>query len=35
LQPGASFRPAVAAADGSGELEKILAALGRSPRWPN
>ena len=35
LRPGASFRPALAASDGGGELDRILAALGRSPRWPN
>ncbi|HEX3781667.1 MAG TPA: TIGR03086 family metal-binding protein [Pseudonocardiaceae bacterium] len=34
LAPGASFGPAVAVTEGSGELGTILAALGRSPRWP-
>ncbi|WP_327327903.1 TIGR03086 family metal-binding protein [Streptomyces sp. NBC_01210] len=33
LAPGSAFRPALAAGDGAGTLEKILAALGRSPDW--
>jgi uncharacterized protein (TIGR03086 family) len=34
LQPGASFRPGLSTA-GSDRLDRILAMLGRSPRWPD
>ncbi|MFF3456833.1 TIGR03086 family metal-binding protein [Streptomyces sp. NPDC002730] len=33
LAPGSAFRPGLAADDDTGTLEKILAALGRSPDW--
>jgi len=34
LAPGAAFRPALAADEDSAPLHRILAALGRSPKWP-
>ncbi|MEU8780095.1 TIGR03086 family metal-binding protein [Streptomyces sp. NPDC048637] len=33
LAPGSAFRPGLAADEGADTLEKILAALGRSPHW--
>ncbi|MEU0393634.1 TIGR03086 family metal-binding protein [Streptomyces sp. NPDC006208] len=33
LAPGSAFGPGLAADDDAGTLEKILAALGRSPEW--
>ncbi len=33
LAPGSAFRPALPADSGTGPLEQILVALGRSPRW--
>jgi len=35
LAPGASFQPGLVVAEGSGELDRMLAALGRSPHWPH
>jgi uncharacterized protein (TIGR03086 family) len=35
LQPGAAFRPGLAVSETGGHLDRILAALGRSPSWPN
>lgn len=35
LEPGAAFRPAVAAPDDAGLLDRIVALLGRSPAWPD
>lgn len=34
LDPGAQFAPALPAGAGSGSLDLVLAALGRSPQWP-
>lgn len=34
LRPGAGFRPPAAVPVGATELDRLLAALGRSPRWP-
>lgn len=34
LKPGAAFRPGLPAPASSPPLDRILAALGRSPRWP-
>ncbi|RDI63812.1 TIGR03086 family metal-binding protein [Nocardia pseudobrasiliensis] len=33
--PGAAFAPAVAVDTAASDLDRILSALGRSPRWPN
>ncbi|MFG2533421.1 TIGR03086 family metal-binding protein [Streptomyces sp. NPDC048516] len=33
LDPGSAFRPGLSAGHGTGPLESILAALGRSPDW--
>jgi uncharacterized protein (TIGR03086 family) len=33
LEPGSAFRPAVAAPDGAGTLDRIVALLGRPPGW--
>ena len=33
LEPGSAFGPAVPAANGAGEFETMLAALGRDPNW--
>ena len=33
LAPGAAFRPALAAGEAAGPLERILAATGRTPAW--
>ncbi len=35
LTPGAAFAPAVAVDAAASDLDRILTALGRSPRWPN
>ncbi|MCM6777647.1 TIGR03086 family metal-binding protein [Nocardia sp. CDC159] len=35
LAPGAPFAPAVRAGESATALDRILAALGRSPQWPN
>jgi uncharacterized protein (TIGR03086 family) len=35
LAPGAAFRRPVAAPDGAGPLDQVLAWLGRSPTWPS
>jgi uncharacterized protein (TIGR03086 family) len=34
LEPGAAFRPAVAAPGQAGALDQIVALLGRPPDWP-
>jgi uncharacterized protein (TIGR03086 family) len=34
LRPGAAFRPGLTVPEGTGELDAILAAVGRSPQWP-
>jgi uncharacterized protein (TIGR03086 family) len=35
LVPGAAFRPVVEPPEGAGQLERIVALLGRSPTWPD
>jgi uncharacterized protein (TIGR03086 family) len=35
LEPGAAFRPSLPAPDGAAPLDRIISALGRSPRWPD
>jgi uncharacterized protein (TIGR03086 family) len=34
LEPGAAFRPGLAAPPDATPLDRIVSALGRSPRWP-
>ena len=34
LEPGAAFRPGVAAPEGTTALDLVVSALGRSPNWP-
>jgi uncharacterized protein (TIGR03086 family) len=35
LAPGAAFRPSIAAPASAAPLDRIVAALGRSPNWPD
>lgn len=35
MQPGAAFRPKLTAPETASSLDRLLAALGRSPAWPN
>lgn len=35
LTAGAAFRPAVPAPGGAGELDQVMALLGRTPNWPD
>jgi uncharacterized protein (TIGR03086 family) len=35
LAPGAAFRPSIAAPASAPPLDRIVAALGRSPNWPD
>lgn len=35
LTTGAAFRPVLDAPEGAGQIERVVAMLGRSPDWPN
>lgn len=35
LEPGAAFHPSLPAPEGAAPLDRVVCALGRSPRWPD